>query len=391
VQRFYVGLSQPLLKNLGAIAQKRDIRVAEKTADASRALYHQAVMDQVANVMATYWDLVGSIRNLEVQQTSLKAALELERVNRVRVETGTAARADLLQATARVAERRSNVIAAKSRIINNQDRLLALVNWNHESRDWNRPIFPTNLPTNYDLDLQVDDDLVVAEAINSRPDYRASQLRVEIAEIVRDVADWQRLPELNAFAEMGLNGLDEGRSHAFDDVKETDYPDYVVGLEFRYPIPNRRARYEYQRSRYAQDQAERFLEQMELNIVTQVRAAARSIRTAQDSIEAANAQVAASEETLNAEQKRLEVGASTTFNVLEFQEDLARAQVTQILALVNYQQGLIELHRSQGTLLEQVEQELGLEIALEDEIPQYEKPAWIPLPGDEAEDAEVMR
>src|SRR5690606_13386034 len=130
------------------------------------------------------------------------------------------------------------------------------------------------------------------------------------------------------------------------------YSDYTYGVEFRYPLLNRRARGEYATSKAEFEQARVDVDRLELAIVTQVRAATRQVRQAQESIIATEAQVKAAEETLFAEQKRLEVGSSTTFNVLEFQEDLALALVNQVQAQVSYQQGLIELARSRGRLLE---------------------------------------
>ncbi len=106
----------------------------------------------------------------------------------------------------------------------------------------------------------------------------------------------------------------------------------------------------------------------EVMLVTQVRNATRSLRTSLDSIEAAEAQVEAARETLEAERRRLEVGAATTFNVLEFQEALARAEVAHVNALVSYQKGLIELERSTGNLLDVVGRELGLEFDLDDRV-----------------------
>ncbi len=367
-QRAFVRLTQPLLKNFGPMVTNRGIRIAKHQEQAARALYRQEIDNRLAEVMEAYWDLVFALRSLEVQLTSLASAEELARVNEARVDAGVAPRTELLQARAQVAERRNEVIRARSGILAAQDRLLAIMNWTGELGTWDQPILPMDTPDEYDVDLELQDPPLIDMALSRREDFRAAGLGVDIAEINRDVARWQRLPELNAFAEWGQSGLGDNRSDAFDDVTSTHFRDYSYGLELRYPIPNRRARAEYSQSRHRYERAEVEVRRAEVMLVTQVRNATRSLRTSLDSIEAAEAQVEAARETLEAERRRLEVGAATTFNVLEFQEALARAEVAHVNALVSYQKGLIELERSTGNLLDVVGRELGLEFDLDDRV-----------------------
>lgn len=366
-QEAVVAIRQPLLKNFGPTVTDAGIRIARRSERIAQLHYQQEILDRLADVMSAYWDLVFALRNLEVQEASLDAAQELERVNAARVETGTAARAELLQAKAQAAERRNLVIEAKSAILHAQDRLLSLLNWADPAATWGNPIIPLDTPEGYDLDVLYDDARVLRSALGARPDYAATKTSRDIAEILRDVSRWQRLPEVNLLAEWGANATEGSTSDAFSDLGDMRYTSYFYGVEFRFPLLNRQARAAYRAALEGLDRADRLIERAELGIVTEVRAATRAIRTAQESIEASNAQVEAAEETLDAERKRLDVGASTTFNVLDFQERLARAQVTQVQAQVNYQKGLIELERSRGLLLEALAAQLGVEIVFDSE------------------------
>lgn len=367
-QRAYIRITQPLLKNFGPTVTNLGIRLARIERQIQRSLYKQEVENQIAAVMSAYWDLVFAIRNLDVQRASLEAALELERVNEVRVRTGSAPRSDLFQAQAQVAQRRNNVITAKSQILAAQDRLLSLMNWSDPESQWDNPIDPTDLPDKYDLELKYDDDTVITEALMDRDDLIAARLSVRAAETTKDATWWQRFPELNAIAEYGLTGTDDSVQSAWDEVEAGDYEDWFVGLEFKYPIFNTTPRANYRRAKLQIEQAALGVDRLELAVATQARAATRSVRTAQESIEASEAQVRAAEETLSAERKRLDVGSSTTFNVLDFQEDLAQAQVNQVQSQVNFQKGLIELERSRGTLLDTIAADLGLTFDFEEEI-----------------------
>jgi outer membrane protein TolC len=361
-QRGYVSIRQPLLKNFGPMVTNQGVRVARKRQEIADLLYQQEVLDQLSNVMNAYWELVFSRRNLEVQRVSLESALELERVNEARVKAGSSPRADLLQAKAQSAQRRNSVIEAKSAILAAQDRLLQLLNWSGKTeRQWERPVEPTDRPTSFSLTLEYDDTSLIGEAIETRPDFKASQLSVEIAEINRRVANWQRLPQLDLLGEYGLNGVDDSANGAFSEVRQNDYEDSFLGAEFRYPLFNRRARGESLATKGELQRSEILRDQTELLLVTDVRAASRAIRTAQESIEASDAQVKAAAETLDVERRRLDVGGSTTFNVLQFQEDLAEAEVAQVRAYVDYQLGLIELERSRGKLVDVLGRDLGIQ------------------------------
>ncbi|MCC5874603.1 MAG: TolC family protein [Candidatus Sumerlaeia bacterium] len=365
-QEAVIAIRQPLLKNFGTTVTESGIRIARFSERIAQLSYQQEIIDRLAEVMTAYWDLVFAIRNLEVQEASLTAAQELERVNSARVEAGTAARADLLQARAQAAERRTFVIQAKSDIINAQDRLLRLLNWEDPDASWGAPIIPLDPPDVYDLDLTLDDRDILADALNYRPDFSATMTAREIAYISRDVSRRQRLPELNLLAEWGANSTESTTSDAFDDLRAAHYTSYFYGVEFRYPLLNRHARAAYRAALDGVERANRLIERAELQVVTEVRASTRTIRTAQESIEAANAQVEAATETLDAERRRLDVGASTTFNVLDFQERLARAQVNQVQALVNYQKGLIEVERSRGLLIDAIAAQLGVNIEFDE-------------------------
>lgn len=367
-QRAFVSIRQPLMTNFGPRVTNAGIRIAEREREIAEARYHQEVLDQIAAVMSAYWDIVFTRESLTVQLASLESARELERINATRVNTGSAPRADLLQAQARVAERENAVIVARSAIIDAQDQLLVLLNWDPEGEQWTRPIAPTDSPDEYDLDAAFDDQLLVSEALQRRPDHRATELGVDVAQINRDVARWQRLPQLDLVGEYGFSGLGDDNGEAFDRVTENNYEDSMIGAEFRYPLLNRRAKANYRKSQVELDRSRVTVRQSEQEITRQLRAATRQIRTAQRRIVATTAQVAAAREAVTVERRRLDTGGSTTFNVLRLQEDLAAAEVARVDALVTYQKGQIELERSHGTLLDQLGRELDVEFHFEDQV-----------------------
>lgn len=341
---------QPLLKNFGPLVTNAQIRIARRQLEQSHQAFRQQVTGRLAEVMTAYWDLDFSIRNLEVQRQAMESAHELERVTRRRVEVGDLPNLSLMQALAQVASRESLMVEAEARVIDAQDRLLALMNWDRDGAQWDRPIHPAE-PLTYFADIAIDEAQAIATALENRPDLKQDQIGVQIATIGRDVARRQRLPELNAFASYTVSGLDDSRGGAFDEMADRDYSGYGVGAEFRYPLFNRQARAAYQQALDRVDQANLIVENRELLVSREVRAAARAVSTALKQIEATGRQVAADEEKVAAERKRLDVGERTIFDVLDFQDDLARSRANHARALANFQIALIELARSTGVLL----------------------------------------
>lgn len=348
-----ISVTQPLLKNAGTLVNNAQIRIARKRLEQANLDFDLAIQERLNLVIAAYWDLDFSIRNLEAQREALASANELERVNRARVEVGTLPRLSLLQAQAQVAERQSIVAEAEAVVLAAQDNLLTLMNWGDEDRvaNWNRPVAPVD-PPSYLAEVQLDDSKLMALALMNRPDYASAKLGRDIADIDRRVARWQRLPELNLVGGYARNGLEHERDDAWETARGGEFSEWSVGTEFRYPLFNRAARATYRQAVDLHERSELLIENTELLITREVRDASRNARTALAQIKATNRQVLADIEKLESEKKRLDVGERTTFDVLDFQDDLAESRARYARALADYQIALAELGRSMGILLQ---------------------------------------
>jgi len=346
-------VTQPLLKNAGTLVNNSQIRIARKRLEQANDGFEFELINQLDAVIAAYWEVDFANRNLEAQREALASANELERVNRARVEVGTLPRLALLQAQAQVAERESIVAASEAVVLAAQDNLLTLMNWGNADRvkTWNRPVQPLD-PPSYLAEVKLDDSKLMAMALENRPDYRSAKLGVDIADIDRRVAKWQRLPELNLVGGYSRNGLEDDRNDAWETARGGDYSEWSVGGQFRYPIFNRSARALARQTTDLHEQSQLVVENTELLVTREVRDASRSVRTALAQIKATSRQVVADVEKLQSERKRMDVGERTTFDVLDFQDDLAESRARHARALADYQIALAELGRSMGILLQ---------------------------------------
>jgi outer membrane protein TolC len=183
-----------------------------------------------------------------------------------------------------------------------------------------------------------------------RPDYKIAQVNREIAELRQRAARRDLLPQLDAYAQYTTTGFDDSRGDSVDTLF-SDYNGWSTGLMFSYPLFNRRARGLHAQSLDRVEQAEIALDNTELLITTEVRAATRALRTTSTQVEAARRNVQAELERVRAERQRLEVGDRTVFNVLDSLDDLVEAQSNLVRALADFQIALIALGRSTGTIL----------------------------------------
>jgi len=135
--------------------------------------------------------------------------------------------------------------------------------------------------------------------------------------------------------------------------RDCDYYTYQVGVRLQFPLENRLARSQHTRARIEAAQAETTLKSVENTIVNEVRDAIRVIVTSRELIDSGIATLRYNQEKLKAEEKKLDVGMSTAFAVLEFQSDLANAESTLALAYAEHRKALTNLQRVMGTLLEE--------------------------------------
>lgn len=361
--------SQPLLKNFGIDNNKRNIYIANNDLDISDFTFESKVIDTITEVENVYWELIFSIEDLNVKKKSLKRAQDLEERVRAQVKVGTVAPLEILQAQSEVASREELLLQAEDLIEDNEDNLKNLLNLNFDSPDGQKKIRPAEKP-----EMEPGKELPLNEAIKNamakRPDYLSRKTEMANDNILVKYNENQVYPSLDLFGSLGLNGISgkavpitsgtiTGTSRFGDDYGDTlgnlgsrDYYQWQVGLRMSYPLGNRSAKSRLTASRLQVAQTLLDIKDLEKKIVVEVREAVRQIRTEAKRIQASRVARKLAQEKLNAEEKKLEVGLSTSFNVLEFQEDLVEEQSNEIRALIDYRKSKIRLKQVMATTLD---------------------------------------
>ena len=342
-------VTQPLLKNFWIDGTRLNIAVSKNRVKHSELGLKGRIIDIVTRVELAYYDLEFAIESLKVQQKALELAQQLLSENKKRVEVGALAPLDEKQSEAEVAARQADVIASQRNLDvleNNLKQLLSdnFGGWSSQRLD------PTDgLKSDRELPNLQDS---WTKGLANRPEYLQAVLDVERAGIQLKYDKNQLYPQLDVFATVGYNGSGREFSDAFNDLENRDRSFYTVGGRISIPLGNGAARNQYKSAKASSEQAILAVKKIEQDIMIQIDNAIKLSQSNYERIAATKKSREYAEAALDAEQKKLENGKSTSFVVLSLQRDLTAARSDEIAARVQYVRSLALVAQAEGMTLE---------------------------------------
>lgn len=364
---FDVIVTQPLLRNFRFDPIKQQLFQSRKNREIADINLRETVALTSRTVRNAYWDYVYAINALKVAQQTLDLAQESLRNTRSRVEIGTLAPIDIVQAESEVASREEAVILAEAQIGQSEDQLRALIFDPKEPGFFNIRLEPTDQAPF--AVQEVDVTAAVENALRDRTDLIAARKRLEITGYNERYFKNQTLPGLDARFDYNSTGIagtqlvrdpnsplfpppvigEEVRSYGdlLSDIFGFNFPTWRLSLNVTYPIGNSNADASLARTRIEKTQAETSLRQLELNIATQVRDAGRQLVANAKRVEATRSARVLAERRLEAEEKKFAAGMSTSFEVFQAQRDLALARSNELRAVLDYNQSQVNFETIQ--------------------------------------------
>jgi outer membrane protein TolC len=363
-------ITQPLLRNYKIDNLRQILETTRKDREAADVQLHSTIVATTRNVKNAYWDLAYQIDNLKAQQQSLDLAKRLLADNEKRVQIGTMAPIDIVEAQSEVARNDETVIVAEAAIKQAEDRLRALIYDPAMPDFWTVSLEPTEaMPF---AAQAVDVDGAVRRALANRTDVQISKTNLARNEIQIRYFKNQILPDVNAQATYRSNAVggvflspvsltsvgaprtvvaENGFGSVLGDVLTSAFPTWTVGVSVSYPIgtSSQEANLARARLQYSQEQAQ--LKNLELDVATQVRDAARQVQTNQKRVDSARAARELAERRLEAEEKKFAAGIQISFFVFQAQRDLAQARTSEIRAIADYNKSLVDFEAIQETAL----------------------------------------
>jgi outer membrane protein TolC len=363
-------VTQPLLRGFGPSLNHRFIRIAGNDRKITTLLFHQQLIATVYGVIRLYTDFVALYEDVKVKQETVAAAEKLFSDTKAQVDEGTLAPVEMTRANAQVFATRQDLINARG-LLEEQQAILK----NQLTRTGNAdpevqaatiiPTDPLNIPEKEEVRPIQD---LFTEAMANRPDLGQASLQIENSQIGLKGARNATLPEVDLVGIVQNNGLagplnpaapatntpfTGGYGTVLDQLATAKYPTYEIGVQVTVPIHNRIAEADLARDELQLKQSEVRLRQLQNQARLEVEDAVIAMRSARASYDAAVQARKYQQESLEAEQMKYEVGASTAFFVIQYESLLAQAKSTEVAAKSAYVKARAALERATGNILEQ--------------------------------------
>ncbi len=386
--------TQPLVRGLRFDLARRQIEVAKKNLSLTDAQFRQRAIEVITNVQRSYWDLVFALRNLQIQRDSLNDSRTQLEHNRRMVAEGSLAPIDVVAAETQVANFEQAEFSALEDVTRAENNLKNMIAENQKAKLWSVSIIPTDQA---DLNLpEVSLEDAMNSAILNRQELRQSDLAREINLLDQRLYRDQTKPEIDLVGSYGMVGnagtlagsnpltassdqvrarvnelsvlaglqalpasaattispdLLGGYPQSLGNLGSNQFNNFRVGISISLPLHNRTAEGQLGHSLVEGKRIATQREQLEQLIQVEVRNALQSLKTAAARLRSAAIGRSTAEQQYESEKRKLDVGQSTVFLVLERQTALATARGNELRAQTDLNKAIAELQRSTGNSL----------------------------------------
>jgi outer membrane protein TolC len=396
-----IQLTQPLLNGFGKLPNTRYILEAKNTVKVGESQFAQQVIATVTQASNDYWELVYARENVRVQEAAVAVAQKLYEDNKKQLEIGTMAPLDVLTAESQLATDQQNLIVAQTVRLQDETKLL-----NDITKDplagplAGIEIVPTTPISTPDITENISIQDAVKEAWQKRPEIQQAELKLKNAGIEVKATRNSLLPSLSLFGlynTTGLGGvrtnitrtptafapnltapvvdatgtpiaglfepipilfdtttivLPGGINDSWDQLIHSRFPTFQGGITLTLPIRNRAAQADSATALLNQRQQETQYRQLQNTIFLSVRNAQIALEQGRGQVAAAEKARRLAEQTLQDEQKKYQLGSSTSYNVVLRSRDLTAAQGTELRAKANLVEAAVNFNQAVGRTLE---------------------------------------
>ena len=357
--------TQPLLRGFKLDNTRQQLAINLLNRDISEESARATVTQTVANVRNAYWDLVFAQSAVDVAQRATELADKLVEDNQARVEVGTLAPLDIVQAQAEAATRRQNLAAAEATAQTAEIALKRFLVSGTDDPLWRQTLRPVDLPSLQPPPSDVEG--AIRTALANRTDVLNTRKNLDISDVNIRFFRNQALPDLDLNASYGAQGIGGtffrrsgsgiesqvigtipgGFFDALGVLRQRDYPNWNFSLTLSYPLLGSQADAQVARARLQRSQSLTRLRALEVQIAAEITNAALTVQSNLKRVEAATAARELAQKRLEAEQSKFDVGMTTNFFVVQAQRDLRDAQNVELRALADYRKSLVNFERAQ--------------------------------------------
>jgi outer membrane protein TolC len=364
-------VTQPLLQNRGNLQIRAPLLVARTQFRIVTEQSQAQIATTIANAAGQYWEAIRARENIRVLEQSLDLAQKSYERDRQALELGALSKLDILQSQSQVAQRKLDLIQGRYGYQQALDGLRQLIGADLKPDTLGMEIVleddPREMPVGFHA-LPLGE--AIAKARHDRPELSAAGRRVGVDELNARVARDQMTPRLDLSLQAGSSGLGGnqlpvvlplggttalvtgGLGDSLNQLFGFASPYYGFSLTLGIPVRSSAAQASLTdalvnrvRDRYSQ-------RQIDQQVILDVETANRQLDLAQASMEAAKTSRDLSQQNVDAEQMKYQLGTVTAFELLTAQSQLATTENSLVNAYVDYQKAVVAYRRAIWTTLD---------------------------------------
>lgn len=350
--------TQHLLQGFGTGVNGRFILQAKNDRRITDSSFRQQLLFTVNQVENIYWALVSAYEDEQAKERALTQSTQLTGDNRKQLEIGTLAPLDVVNSDSAMATDKQALVASKTNLEYQQLLMKQAIARNlSDPQLSNAPVVPTDrvaLDRLPEEDTPIED--LVKQAYANNPQIEQAVLNMKNNEITIKAFKNGLLPTVDAYAFYGANTLGGSQnpsaanfdtsgstipippgtfptipySTVFGHLFNNSSPDKGIGVNMTVTIRNRQAQADQARSQMEYRQSQMRLQQLYTQIRIQVINQQYALTNDRAQVQASQAARDYAAQSLDAEQKKYKLGASTTALVLQQGRNLAIADNTLI-------------------------------------------------------------
>ena len=400
---FRATFTQHLLQGFGYSLNTRFIRQAKNNKKGTEEAFRLQVITTVSQIENIYWDLVNAFEDYKVKERALQLAQKTLSDNQKQVEIGTLAPLDVVRAESQVASAEQDMITSKTTLEQQQLTIKNALTRSlpNNSQLMQIDVIPTDTVQIPDQENLPPVEQMISMALANSPQYNILKIALQNAEITRQGVNNGLLPiiDLQAWYQgSGVNGLQNplntcvgaatpattgcvppgtipptGFTDSFGNLFNSTAPDKGVAINIQIPLANRAAQSLQTRARLEYQQSQLTLKQNENLIAIGIRFDAFTLEQNRARVVAAQKAQILAQQTLDAEQKKYNLGASTYLNILTDESALASAQSALVSAMTNYAKARVQLDKDTAQTLDhlniKIDEALSGNIKTEPNVP----------------------
>lgn len=356
--------TQPLWRGFRTNGARTQLITSEKAREITDIQLQERIISTESTVRLAYLNLVGAIEGKKVADSNMAIAEKSLQQSKARVNVGQSPQIEIINSEAQLLSTRVSVLQAEVRISTAEDSLRTLILDPSRPDYWTIHLEPTQAIQL--MKREIDTDAAIKNALANRLDLTVQKRQLEVTDINLALSKDSTLPGVDFNAGYSASGtagtqftfgagfpptIVDSTSRSFigalGDTFGGAYPSWSVGVNVTYPIGRTAAEASYASAQVRKKQQVTTLEQLQIEIVRQVRDAARQVENTYKQVEVSQAFREVAEQQLEAENRRFAAGMSTILDLQTRERDLAAAKVGELTAMISYNQALINFDRVQ--------------------------------------------